>query len=126
MEKPYDLRERSFMFACEIVAFCRVVADRGYILKRLAGQLLDSGTSIGANLEEAVDGQTKPDFITKTFIALKEARETRYWLRLIAVSERSLESRTKPLIAEASELVAILTTCARTARFSKNRGDCSR
>ena len=91
-------------------------------MKRLAGQLVDAGASVGANLAESVDGQTKPDFTSKIFIALKEAREARYWLRLIAVSEAALEPQTKPLISEASELIAILTTCAKTAKSNKNRG----
>jgi four helix bundle protein len=98
------------------------VRDRGFIFSRLAIQLLKSGTSIGANLEEGVDGQSKPDFITKTCIALKEARETRYWLRLITASEESLRSQTEPLIAEASEFVAILTTSIKTAPSNTNRG----
>jgi four helix bundle protein len=102
-EKPFDFRERSFLFACEIVGFARQVADQGYIFKRLAGQLVDAGGSIGANLEESADAQTKPDFISKQFIALKEAREARFWLRLIAVSEPSFASQAAPLIAEASE-----------------------
>jgi four helix bundle protein len=122
MDKPYDLRERSFVFACDIVAFCRVVADRGYVMSRLAGQLLKAGTSIGANLAEGVDGQTKPDFITKTCVALKEARETRYWLRLIAASDQSLQPRTEPLTAEASEFVAMLTTSVKRSRSNPNRG----
>jgi four helix bundle protein len=63
--RPYDFRERSFLFACDVVAFARIVADRGYILGRLATQLVKAGASVGANLEESVGGQTKPDFITK-------------------------------------------------------------
>ena len=106
---PYDFRERSFLFACDVVAFSRVVADRGYILGRLATQLVKAGASVGANLEESAGGQTKPDFITKQCIALKEAREARFWLRLIAASEPSLAARAMPLIAEASEFVAMLT-----------------
>ena len=86
-EKPCDFRERSFLFARDVVAFARVDADRGYILRRLAGQLVDAGSSVGANLEESADGQSKPDFISKQCIALKESREARFWLRLIAVSE---------------------------------------
>jgi four helix bundle protein len=123
MDRPYDLRARSFLFACEIVAFCREVADRGYVMRRLADQLLKAGTAIGANLEESVDGQTKPDFIAKTFIGLKEARETRYWLRLIAASERSLKPGCEPLIAEASEFVAMLTTSVMTAKSNPQRGN---
>jgi four helix bundle protein len=121
-EKPYDLRDRSFLFACEIVAFARIVADRGYVCRRLAGQLVSSGGSVGANLEEGVDAQTKPDFIAKQFIALKEARETRFWLRVIAVSEPALEDRATPLITEASEFVAMLTKSVKTARSNPDRG----
>ena len=120
--KPYDLRERSFLFACEIVAFSRIVADRGYILGRLATQLVQSGASVGANLEEGVAGQTKPDFIAKQCIALKESREARFWLRLIAASEPSLASRAQPLIAEASEFVAMLTASVKTSRSNPHRG----
>jgi four helix bundle protein len=107
--KPFAFQERSFAFAREIVGFARVVAERGYIFRRLAGQLLDAGGSVGANLEESADAQTKPDFISKQFIALKEARETRFWLRLIAVSEPTFAPQATPLIAEASEFVAMLT-----------------
>ena len=119
---PYDFRERSFLFACDVVAFARIVAARGYILGRLATQLVKAGSSVGANLEESVGGQTKPDFITKQCIALKEAREARFWLRLIAASEPSLASRTKPLITEASEFVAMLTASVKTSRSNPQRG----
>jgi four helix bundle protein len=123
MDKPYDLRDGSFQFACDIIAFARIVADRGFIMSRLAVQLVKAGTSIGANLEEGKDGQTKPDFITKHCIALKESRETRYWLRLIAASEKALQPATRPLIAEASEFVAMLTASVKTSRSSSNRGE---
>jgi|SRR5689334_20428064 four helix bundle protein len=121
-QKPADYRERCFLFTCDIVAFARVVADRGYILARLAAQLVDSGGSIGANLEESADAQTKPDFIAKQFIALKESRETQFWLRVIAASEPSLASRAQPLIVEASEFTRMLTKSVKTARSSGSRG----
>ena len=121
-EKPYDFRERSFLFARDVVAFARVVADRGYILRRLAGQLVDAGSSVGANLEESADGQSKPDFISKQCIALKESREARFWLRLIAVSEPDFVLRAQPLIAEVSEFVAMLTASVKTACSNASRG----
>jgi len=120
--KPYSFRERSFLFACDVVAFARVVADRGYILARLAGQLVNAGASVGANLEESADGQSKPDFISKQCIALKEAREARYWLRLIAASEPSLAAQGQPLIDEATEFVAMLTKSVKTSRSNPHRG----
>ena len=122
-QKPYDFRERSFLFACDVVAFARIVADRGYILARLASQLVDAGGSIGANLEESASGQSRPDFISKQCIVLKESREARFWLRLIAASEPPLAPRAQPLIVEASEFVAMLTASVKTARSrEKPRG----
>jgi len=122
-QKPYDFRERSFLFACDVVAFARIVADRSYILARLASQLVDAGGSIGANLEESASGQSRPDFISKQCIALKESREARFWLRLIAASEPPLAPRAQPLIVEASEFVALLTASVKTARSrEKPRG----
>ena len=121
-QRPYDFRQRSFLFACEIVAFARVVADRGYILGRLATQLVKSGASVGANLEESTDGQSKPDFTSKQCIALKEAREARFWLRLIAASEPSLARGAQPLITEATEFVAMLTASVKTAKSNPYRG----
>ncbi|MCB0227199.1 MAG: four helix bundle protein [Anaerolineae bacterium] len=82
----------------------------------LAGQILRSGTSIGANMEEANAGQSKPDFITKCSIALKEARETLYWLRLLVECNLVSSERLTSLISEADEIVAILTTIVKNAR----------
>lgn len=88
-----------------------------------APQLFRSGTSIGANLEEANAGQTKPDFIAKVCIALKEARETKHWLRLLA-SRHVLQSEgLEADIREADEIVAILTAIVKRARASSSRGD---
>jgi four helix bundle protein len=91
-------------------------------VRRLSFQLLDAGTSIGANLEEGTAGQTKPDFIAKHFIALKEARETRYWLRVIAFADSAMRPDISPLMTEATEFIAIITAIAKTARSSPRRG----
>lgn len=76
------VQEKSYQFALNIITTTRLLVDsqREYALSR---QLLKSGTSIGANVEEAIGGQSKRDFIAKLSIAYKEARETKYWLRLI-------------------------------------------
>jgi four helix bundle protein len=123
MPKPYDLRERSFMYACDIVAFTRRVAERDSILRHLAWQLVDAGGSVGANLEEGAGGQTKRDFIAKQFVALKEAREARFWLRLIAATEPAFKSVALPLIQESSELIAILTSSVKRAQANPRRGE---
>jgi len=74
------------------------------VLRELSRQLIRAGTSVGANLEEAEAGQTKPDFRTKVAISRKEAREARYWLRLIAHAEPRLNIQAAPLIDEARRL----------------------
>ena len=118
-----DIQERAFKFACAVISFCDTIADRRQTTSHLALQLLRAGTSIGANLAEASAGQTKPDFIAKTCVSLKEAREARYWLTLIAASRQPLNKAAIPLIDEARQLVAILTSIVKNARSNPHRGD---
>ena len=77
------IREKSFAFAVRIVKLCKYLEKNSDVAKTVLNQLLKSGTSVGANLEEAVAGQSKTDFVHKNSISLKEARESNYWLRLI-------------------------------------------
>lgn len=111
-----DIYARTFEFACRIVKLYQHLAERGGAGRVLAGQVLRSGTSIGANLEEGRGGHSRADFIAKAAIALKEARETHYWLRLLNACEVVPADRLVPLIAEANEIVAILTTIVKNAR----------
>jgi four helix bundle protein len=79
------IQQKSFQFALDIIELYKVlIAEHEYILSK---QLLKSGTSIGANVEEATAGQSRQDFIAKLSIASKEAREIRYWLRLLKASQ---------------------------------------
>lgn len=80
-------------------------------------QVLRSGTSIGAKLEEAA-AQSKADFICKCNIALKEPRETYYWLRLLVEAEVIAAKKLTDLVNESNELVAILTTIVKKSRAS--------
>lgn len=82
----------------------------------MANQLLRSGTSIGANVEEGQGSQSRADFIAKYSIACKEARETNYWLRLLAASEIMTDAKLKDLIDESNQLIVILTTIIKTTR----------
>lgn len=102
-----DYRVRSFAFACCIVKVYRSL-DR--VPPQLARQLLRCGTAIGANLEEAKSAQSRRDLIAKFSISLKEARETVYWLRLLQATGLADGSLLNGPLAEANELVAILTT----------------
>ena len=106
-EKPYNIQERTFAFAVEIVNLTRLLPSdtAGRVI---ANQLVRSGTSIGANAEEASAGQSRTDFLHKMNIALKEARETHYWLRLLAATSSRHASELEPLIDEADQIMRII------------------
>lgn len=113
--KP-DIQIRTFDFANRIVRLCVQLQKTSEVARILTGQILRSGTSIGANIEEAQAGQSKADFTSKMSIACKEARETLYWLKLLVASETLPEQQLEPLKNEANEIVAILTTIVKKSR----------
>ena len=122
MDQPRrDLRERTFEFARRVVKLCRILDQTPGVCRTLANQLLRSGTSIGANVEEGQASQSLADFIARYSIACKEARETHYWLRLLVASEVIAMEHLKDLIDEADQLVAILTTIVKKCRTNKLR-----
>ncbi len=114
--KQRDIQERAFRFACRVVKLYQFLAKQEGVGKVLCKQVLRSGTSIGAYLEEATGGQSKADFISKCSISLKEARETYYWLRLLGETGVVAEEKLTGLTGEANELVAILTSIIRKSR----------
>jgi len=87
----------------------------------LSRQVLESGTSIGANVEEAKQGQSKPDFVHKLSIANKEAFETNYWLRLLRDSELIGVKLAESLLADCEELQKLLVSSIKTAKRNENR-----
>jgi four helix bundle protein len=107
--------------SCRVVRLHHSFAGTRGTDRTLVNQLLRSGTSIGANLEEAKAAQSKADFVCKARIALKEARESHYWLRLLAASGMIARSKVELLVTESGELVAILTTIVKHATTSSNR-----
>src|SRR2546422_10949974 len=109
------IRQKSFDFALAIIELYRKLQERHeYVISR---QLLRSGTSIGANVEEATAGQSRSDFLSKMSIASKEARETRYWLRLLQQSKLVDMDVSQPL-NDVEELIRILTSIVKTTRES--------
>ena len=125
-DKPYDIRDRTYLFARDCIAFGRqTITLRDFVLNRLVYQLVDAAGSVGANLEEAEDGQSKPDFISKNYIALKEIRESKFWLRQLRDAEpKRLGVLAAPLIGEAEQLRRILTTIIMNAKVDlEDRGD---
>ena len=114
-----DIHERTFEFSCRIIRLHRWYCRRRRGSRTLINQLLDSGTSVGSNLEEARAAQSRADFIAKARVSLKEARESHYWLRLIKRTNEVAFSRIHPLVEEANEIVAILTTIVKKASTPK-------
>ena len=119
--KPQDIRERSFQYALRAINLFRATQTRKDAAGRILGkQFLRSATSIGANIEEAQSGESRADFIHKFGIAQKEARESSYWLRLIAESGIVPRRQMEPLIHETNELISVIT--AIIVRAKKNSG----
>jgi len=114
-----DFQTRSFAFACLILKLSRSLDDERTVPSYLTRQVLRSGTSIGANLEEARAAQSRRDLISRFSIALKEARETLYWLRLIQSTCKIPAAILAPASKEANELVAILTASVRRLKQKK-------
>jgi four helix bundle protein len=105
------IHEKSFRFALEVIELFKLLqAEREYILSQ---QLLRSGTSIGANVEEALAGQSRKDFLAKMAIASKEARESRYWLVLLQKSNLT-KLELGSAIKNNEELIRILTSIVKT------------
>jgi four helix bundle protein len=120
---PYNIEERSFLFACRVLAVCERLIRRGGVAALVGRQLAKAATSVGANLEEATGRQSKADFIARTCVARKEALETQYWLRLVSASISPVPHETAELLGESRELVAILTAIVKRARMSDRRGE---
>ncbi len=107
------VKKKSYDFDLGVIKLCKKLKQEKHF--EISSQLIRSGTSIGANIEEALAGQSKNDFIAKMSIASKEARETNYWLRLIIDSEMIEEKLIQPLINESEELIKILTSIVKTS-----------
>jgi four helix bundle protein len=115
MKKSY-VAELSFQFALKIVNLHSIlVKRREYVLSK---QLLRSGTSIGANINEALAGYSLSDFTFKMSLASKEARETKYWILLLAES-KTLDVNFEPYLKEVDSLVNMLSSIVKTSMAKK-------
>ena len=85
----------------------------------LSKQIIKSGTSIGANIEESLGTQSDNDFIAKLHISLKEAKETHYWLRLLKDTEYITEEQSSSMISDVNEIIILLTKSLKTLRQEK-------
>ena len=115
-----NVEQKSFLFSVRIVKLARYLQEekREYILSK---QLIRSGTSIGANIVESQQAQSRADFISKLSIALKEACETNYWLRLLQATDYLSEPEFSSIIADCRELEKMLTSIIKTTRSTPNK-----
>ena len=121
--KKDALKDNSYQFALKIILLCRKlqIEEKEYIISK---QLAKSGTSIGANIEEASGAQSTYDFIAKFHISLKEARESNYWLRLLKDSGLITLVEYDELIKELNFIINMLTKSLKTAKnnLDKDKG----
>jgi four helix bundle protein len=107
----YDLEERTAKFSEEIIKLC-LKAPKDNLVTSITEQLIRCGTSIGANYCEANGASSKKDFKNKIFICKKEAKETKYWLRMLACAVPILKENCQNLWKEAQELTLIFSKIA--------------
>ena len=116
-----DVNDRAFAFAVRVVKLCQYLEKGSDVSRSLINQLMRAASSVGANLEEAIAGQSRPDFIHKSAIALKEAREANYWLRLIqetSTFDAEIRSGISELAGESMEIARILGKRIVTSKIS--------
>jgi len=115
MQKPWNLRDRTILFAANVIRFCRRL-PRTSEAAEIATQLRRSAASTGANYWAGSRGRSTDEFIAKIGIAIEEADETIFWFTLLVITEISSEVSVQELRGEANEIVAILTTSQKTAK----------
>lgn len=113
------IKEKSYSFALRVIELYRILLKQNeYVLSK---QLLRSATSIGANVEEALAGQSRADFLSKMSIASKEARESNYWLRLLRDSNAIEKNVADALLADAESIVNILTAIVKSTSQNNSK-----
>jgi four helix bundle protein len=112
------LKARTEDFAVRVVKFCDTVPNTT-AGRKIAGQLIDAGTSVAANYRAACRAYTRPLFVSKLATVSEEADESEFWLRIIRRTGLQSESAVGPLEQEAHELASIFTASLRTARGSR-------
>jgi four helix bundle protein len=113
--KENIIQQKSYAFAIKIIELYKYLVEtkREFILSK---QLLRSGTSIGANVEEALGGQSRKDFISKISIAYKEARETKYWLSLLREGKYMTQKELSPTFDNCEEILRIIGKIQKTTK----------
>ncbi len=120
VEEPRDLEERLLSYAARIIRLVESL-PKTLVGRRIGDQLLRCGTSAGANYEEARGAESREDFVHKLQIALKELRESNYWLRLLVKAGKVPNDRLADLVDESTQLRAMLSKAVATAKSKIKR-----
>jgi four helix bundle protein len=117
MKSDNVVQNKSYDFALRIVKVYKYLSQekKEFVLSK---QLLRSGTSVGANIEEAIGGQSKADFFAKLTIAYKEARESKYWIKLLRDSDYLTLEQSDDLLKDVEELLRIIGSIQKAIRNS--------
>ena len=109
--------DKAFDFGLDIIQLYKylITEKKEYVLSK---QILRSGTSIGANIKEGINGQSKKDFLSKMSIALKEAEETEYWIELLKYSNYIDDKTSSLLLENCKEIIKILVTTIKTTKMN--------
>ncbi|MFP5042310.1 four helix bundle protein [Parasediminibacterium sp. JCM 36343] len=119
MKNDNIIQTKSYVFAIRIVKLAAYIREekKEFVLTK---QLLRSGTSIGANIEEGLGGQSEKDFYAKLCVAYKEARETHYWIRLLRDTNYLTETESNSILADCDELLKIIGSILKTMKSKLN------
>lgn len=117
MKTQNVLKDKSFLFALRIIKCCKFLQSdkKEFVLSK---QLLRCGTSIGANIREAEQAQSKADFIHKLSISIKETNETLYWLELLFHSEYLKKNEFESIYKDCTELIKLLTSIIKKSKLN--------
>jgi len=117
--KDNVIRDKSYAFAIRIVKLYKYLCEekKEFVLSK---QLLRSGTAIGANIEEAIGGQSEKDFFAKLTIAYKETRETHYWIRLLTDTDYLTKEQSESILTDTEELLKIIGSIQKTMKSKLN------
>ncbi len=121
MNQKISIADRTRALAIRIVKACTFLDEKPGVCRTLSKQLLRSGTSIGANVKEAQSAQSDKDFLSKLEIALKEERETEYWLEILIEAELVDKNKFESLLQETREIGKILVSSTRKVKEKINK-----
>jgi four helix bundle protein len=113
--KENIIQQKSYDFAVRIIKLYTYLSKEKKE-STLSKQILRSGTSIGANIEEAIGGHSEKDFLSKLTISYKEARETRYWIRLLTDTDYITKEQSESLLIDLDEILRIITSIQKTVK----------